>query len=56
MGRVCGDKSRFNKHRKKKLARRVAMRALGKELRANAAATKAAPARKEKRARKEAAT
>ena len=38
MGRVCGDKSRFNKERKKKLARRVTARALAKKLRGNAAA------------------
>lgn len=43
MGRVCGDKSRFNKERRKKLARRVATRALAQELRASAAA--AAPKR-----------
>jgi hypothetical protein len=32
MGRVVGDKSRYNKHRRKKLAKRVRMRALRKEL------------------------
>jgi hypothetical protein len=40
MGRVTGDKSRFNKKRRQKLARRVEMRALAK----TRAATKAAPA------------
>jgi hypothetical protein len=32
MGRVSGDKSRFHRKRRQKLARRVEMRALGKEL------------------------
>ena len=39
MGRVSGDKSRFNKKRRQKLARRVKMRALAKTLRASAATT-----------------
>ena len=38
MGRVTGDKARFNKLRRKKLARRVVTRALAKTLRAEAAA------------------
>jgi len=37
MGRVSGDKGRFNRERRKKLARRVATRALAKTLRARAA-------------------
>ncbi len=30
MGRVTGDKSRYNKHRRKKIAKREEMRALRK--------------------------
>lgn len=41
MGRVSGDKSRFNRQRRHKLARRVEMRALAESLREQA---KAAPA------------
>lgn len=37
MGRVAGDKARFNKERRKKLARRVTARALAKKLRGNEA-------------------
>ena len=33
MGRVSGDKSRFNRQRRQKLARRVEMRALAESLR-----------------------
>jgi len=36
MGRVSGDKSRFNRKRRQKLARRVTMRALAKAKKANA--------------------
>jgi hypothetical protein len=39
MGRVSGDKSRFNRKRRQKLARRVRMRVLAKTLRASAATT-----------------
>jgi hypothetical protein len=42
MGRVTGDKSRFNKKRRQKLARRVEMRALAKTMAAKA--PKPAPA------------
>jgi hypothetical protein len=41
MGVKTGDKARYNKARKKRLARRVSMRALRKELQANAAAAPA---------------
>lgn len=40
MGRVAGDKSRYNKHRRKKIAKRVEMRALRAELGAKAAGEK----------------
>jgi predicted metalloprotease len=43
MGRVTGDKSRYNKMRQKKLARRINMRSLRKELQAKADAGAAAP-------------
>ena len=43
MGRVSGDKSRFNKKRRQKLARRVEMRALAKTIAADAAKKPAAP-------------
>ena len=36
MGRVSGDKSRFNRQRRQKLARRVEMRALAESLREQA--------------------
>ena len=39
MGRVAGDKSRFNKQRRQKIAKRVAMRALRKSWGEKAAAT-----------------
>ena len=39
MGRVSGDKARYNRERRKKLARRVKMRALRAKMDANAAAT-----------------
>ncbi|HEY2388839.1 MAG TPA: hypothetical protein VGK30_17925 [Candidatus Binatia bacterium] len=48
MGRISGDKSRFHRKRRQKLARRVEMRALGKELAASAdkkPAASAAPPR-----------
>jgi hypothetical protein len=41
MGVKTGDKGRYNKARRKKLARRVSMRALRKELQATAAAAPA---------------
>jgi len=44
MGRISGDKSRFHRKRRQKLARRVDMRALGQELAANAGKKPAAPA------------
>jgi hypothetical protein len=46
MGRVTGDKSRFNKERRHKIAKRETMRALVKEWKAGAAAApaKAKPA------------
>jgi len=44
MGRVSGDKSRFHRKRRQKLARRVEMRALGKELAKSAGKTPAASA------------
>jgi hypothetical protein len=44
MGRKTGDKGRFNKARRKKLARRVLTRALRKELQTKADATAAASA------------
>ncbi len=34
MSQITGDKSRFNRHRRKKLARRVEMRALRETLKA----------------------
>jgi hypothetical protein len=46
MGQISGDKSRFNRQRRKKLARRVEMRALRASLGVGAAeqgAAKAAP-------------
>ena len=45
MGRVSGDKSRFNRKRRQKLARRVAMRALAKDLTAGAAPAPEKPSR-----------
>lgn len=45
MGRVTGDKSRYNKKRRQKLARRVEMRALAKDLTGTANAAAAAPAK-----------
>jgi len=39
MGRVSGDKSRYNRERRKKLARREEMRALRARLDAKAVAT-----------------
>jgi hypothetical protein len=44
MGRISGDKSRFHRKRRQKLARRVEMRALAKELTKSAGKTPAAPA------------
>jgi hypothetical protein len=41
MGRVTGDKSRFNKQRRQKIAKREEMRALRKSWGAPAAAPKA---------------
>jgi hypothetical protein len=38
MGRVTGDKSRFNRKRRQKLTRRVEMRALAKRLQEKIAA------------------
>jgi hypothetical protein len=43
MGRVAGDKSRYNRKRRMNIARRAEMRALAKTLRENAADAKAAP-------------
>jgi len=45
MGRISGDKSRFHRKRRQKLARRVAMRALAKELTANATPATEKPSR-----------
>jgi hypothetical protein len=42
MGRVTGDKSRYNKMRLKRLERRLSMRALRKDLQAKADAGPAA--------------
>jgi hypothetical protein len=42
MGRISGDKSRFNKQRRQKIAKRETMRALMKEWKAGG---KAAPAK-----------
>lgn len=44
MGRKTGDKSRYNKARRKKLERRVMTRALRKEMQAKADGVVAAPA------------
>jgi hypothetical protein len=43
MGSRTGDQARYNKMRKKKIARRLDMRALRKELQEKAAAAPAAP-------------
>jgi hypothetical protein len=45
MGRKTGDKSRYNKMRLKRLARRLGMRALRKDLQAKADSGGAAAAR-----------
>lgn len=39
MGRVSGDKSRYNRQRRKRIAQREAMRALRKTLGAQSAST-----------------
>jgi len=44
MGRISGDKSRFNRERRKKIARREAMRALRETMGAKGTAKPAAPA------------
>ncbi len=44
MGRVSGDKGRFNKQRRQKIAKREEMRALRKSWAAKEAATAAKPA------------
>ena len=44
MGRVAGDKSRFNKQRRQKIAKRAAMRALRKSWGEKAAAAPKATA------------
>ena len=44
MGRITGDKSRYNKLRLRKLARRLSMRALRKDLQAKADSGAAATA------------
>ncbi len=44
MGRISGDKSRFHRKRRQKLARRVEMRALGATLAAKSGKQPAAPA------------
>ncbi len=44
MGRVSGDKGRFNKQRRQKIAKRQEMRALRKSWGAQAAATSDKPA------------
>ncbi len=43
MGRISGDKGRFNKQRRQKIAKRETMRALVKEWKAGAAPTSAKP-------------
>ena len=46
MGRISGDKSRFNKQRRQKIAKREDMRALRKSWGTPAAAPKAAKTKK----------
>ncbi len=43
MGRISGDKARFNRQRRKKIARREQMRALRTTLETNDPAQKPAP-------------
>jgi hypothetical protein len=45
MGQIKGDKARYNRERRKKIARRVEMRALRANLTADAAAPEKAPAK-----------